>query len=174
VDRLAYDTGYRDGRDAGISDARSNRRFDYSRHEEYRRADVGYRGYGDRDDYRRQYRQGFAAGYDEGYRQFARGGGYRGPAIGPPEADRSPGYPVYRGGPGVYSSPAANNGYRDGYDQGRDDARHGRRFDPIGAKRYRSGDHDYDRRYGSLDEYKRDYRAAFERGYDQGYREGRY
>ena len=57
-------------------------------------------------------------------------------------------------------------------EDGRDDARHGRRFDPIMAKRYREGDHDYDRQYGSRDDYKRDYRAAFEQGYNEGYRIG--
>ena len=77
------------------------------------------------------------------------------------------GYPPPRGG--AYVSLAERNGYRDGLDAGRDDARHRERFDPVRARRYREGDHDYDRRYGSRDEYKRDYRAAFERGYRDGY-----
>jgi hypothetical protein len=64
---------------------------------------------------------------------------------------------------------AARTGYRDGVDAGRDDARHRDRFDPARARRYRDGDHDYDRRYGSRDEYKREYRSAFERGYRDGY-----
>ena len=46
-------------------------------------------------------------------------------------------------------------------------------FDPIRSNRYRSGDHEYDSRYGSKDEYKRVYRDAFQRGYEQGYRENR-
>jgi hypothetical protein len=72
-----------------------------------------------------------------------------------------------------YISVAARNGYRDGVDAGRDDARHRERFDPVRAMRYRDGDHDYDRRYGPRDEYGRDYRSAFERGYDDGYRRAR-
>ena len=72
-----------------------------------------------------------------------------------------------------YGSIAARNGYRDGFDEGRSDARHHERFDPIRAKRYRDGDHDYDRRYGPREEYKRDYRVAFERGYREGYERGR-
>ena len=64
-------------------------------------------------------------------------------------------------------------GFRDGLEAGRDDARHRERFDPVRARRYRSADHDYDRRYGSRDEYARDYRAAFERGYREGYERGR-
>ncbi len=88
--------------------------------------------------------------------------------------------PIRRGGYGGYggsgnygSSPAAQNGYRDGYEQGRNDARGSNRFDPIGSRRYRSGDHDYDGRYGSRDDYKREYRAAFQAGYDEGYRGSR-
>ena len=84
--------------------------------------------------------------YDDGYR---RGGGY----------------PVYRG-----QSRAAEIGFRDGIEAGRDDARRRERFDPVRARRYRSADHDYDRRYGSRDDYKREYRSAFQAGYEQGYR----
>lgn len=69
----------------------------------------------------------------------------------------------------AYASVATQSGYRDGLDAGRDDARHRERFDPVRAKRYRQGDHDYDHRYGPRDDYKREYRAAFERGYREGY-----
>ena len=68
---------------------------------------------------------------------------------------------------------AYDNGFRDGVRAGRDDARHHERFDPIRAKRYREGDHDYDRHYGSRDDYRREYRAAFQQGYTQGYRQYR-
>jgi hypothetical protein len=44
----------------------------------------------------------------------------------------------------------------------------------VRARRYRSADHDYDRRYGSRDEYAREYRANFERGYREGYERARY
>jgi hypothetical protein len=76
------------------------------------------------------------------------------------------GYPPPRA---AYGSLAERNGYRDGIDAGRDDARHRERFDPVRSRRYRDGDHDYDRRFGPRDEYKREYRAAFERGYREGY-----
>ncbi len=167
--RIIYDGGYRygldDGRGRGEDDARRGRAYNYERHRQFRNADDGYRGYGNRNAYREDYRRGFVAGYDEGYRRYTRN-------------DRT-----YRGsGPYVYGgrqqapahvSPAGRNGYRDGYEEGRDDARDGDRYDPVRASRYRSGDHDYDRRYGARDVYKRDYRAAFQQGYDQGYREGR-
>jgi hypothetical protein len=69
----------------------------------------------------------------------------------------------------AYVSVATQSGYRDGLEAGRDDWRHRERFDPVGAKRYRQGDRDYDRRYGPRDDYKREYRAAFERGYREGF-----
>jgi hypothetical protein len=155
VDQRAYTRGYEEGRSAGENDARHNRRFDYSRHGDYRDADAGYRGYGDRNAYRTLFRQGFVAGYNDSYRRYARSD---------------------RGGPSVYPtgrfvSPAAQSGYRDGYDQGRDDARDGDRYDPIRSTRYRAGDRGYDNRYGSRESYKRDYRAAFEQGYERGYRD---
>jgi flagellar biosynthesis/type III secretory pathway protein FliH len=70
-------------------------------------------------------------------------------------------------------SPAAENGYRDGYAQGRNDARSRRHADPVRASRYRSGDHDYNRRYGPRDNYKREYRQGFQQGYERGYRDVR-
>ena len=82
------------------------------------------------------------------------------------------GYPPPPPPRAAYVSNAARNGYRDGIEAGRNDARHRERFDPVRARRYRDGDHDYDRRYGSRDEYQREYRAAFERGYRDGYERG--
>lgn len=173
VDDRAYSRGYDEGRDRGEADARRNRSFDYRRHDVYRDADEGYRG-GDRNAYRSLFRQGFAAGYDDGFRRYARSGsGYPGQrypgnaAPNYPPNYPAPNYPVNR------ASPAAQNGYRDGYAQGRDDARDRDRYDPVRASRYREGDHDYNSRYGPREDYKRQYRTAFEQGYEQGYREVR-
>ncbi|HEY3042621.1 MAG TPA: hypothetical protein VGJ39_01265, partial [Vicinamibacterales bacterium] len=71
--------------------------------------------------------------------------------------------------PRIYASPAAESGYRDGLEAGRKDARNRKRFAPERAGRYRSADHNYDRRYGSKDDYRREYRVAFERGYEDGF-----
>lgn len=170
VENRAYDVGYREGFEHGRDDARRGRAYDYSRHGDYREADQGYRG-GNRNAYRRIYRDGFVAGYQDAYRQFSRGSGRDG--------RWGRGYPDSRGGiqgprgDRRFASPAAENGYRDGYEQGRDDARDGDPYDARRAKRYREGDHDYEDRYGSRDVYTREYRDAFQRGYDQGYREVR-
>jgi hypothetical protein len=184
LDRRAYDNGFREGVEEGQNDARHNRDFSPQRHDEYRDADQGYhRDDGDREYYRRSYRQGFEAGYRESYNRNARygrddrddrdgryGGDER--VIIPPVVI-APGYPTANRGYGSYGAIAQQNGYRDGVEAGRDDARDRARFEPVRAKRYREGDHDYNDRYGSRDEYKRDYRAAFEQGYRDGYERGR-
>jgi hypothetical protein len=171
-DARAYDIGYREGFEHGRDDGRQGRAFDYSRHGDYRSADGGYRG-GNRGQYRQVFRDGFTTGYSDAYRQFGRN---RSDRYGRNDRDgsRDPRYGGNRA-PGAVrlASPAAEQGFRDGYAQGREDARDGDRNDPRRARRYREGDHDYQGRYGSRDAYKRDYRAAFEQGYDQGYRESR-
>jgi len=155
VDQRAYTRGYDEGRSAGANDARRNRRFDYSRQSHYRDADDGYRGYGDRNAYRTLFREGFVAGYNDGYRRYAR-------------TNWEPVYPAARG---RFVSPAAQTGYRDGYDGGRDDARDHERYDPVRDARYRSGDHGYEGRNGSRETYRQEYRAAYAQGYERGYRD---
>jgi hypothetical protein len=151
-DRRAYDNGYREGLEHGAEDVRRGRDFEYARHDDYRDADDSYsRSSGDKQTYRRIFRQGYVAGYTEGYR------GFRGPR-------RS-------SWPGRSYSPAAQVGYRDGYAEGRDDAEDRDGYNPQRAKRYRDGDHDYDDRYGSRGQYRQEYRSAFLRGYEQGFRE---
>jgi hypothetical protein len=169
IERQAYDYGYRDGVRDGERDGRSGRSFSFNRHDDWRDADSGYsRGYGDRDFYRRNYRRGFETGYTDSFNRF---GGYsRGPRVYP----NYPTYPAYPGsGRAVVRSRAADIGYRDGLEAGRDDARDRRAFEPQRSRRYRDGDHDYDNRYGSRDEYKREYRSAFQQGYSEGFRDNR-
>jgi hypothetical protein len=172
IERRAYDYGYREGLEQGNNDARRNRSFSPERHGEFRDADDGFRrGDGDRSFYRQNYRQGFQVGYRESYNRIARSnGGYgvygnRGGVYGGP-VYQDPRVVTPRGGYGNY---AAQVGYRDGFDAGRNDARDRNRFDPVRSKRYRDGDHDYNNRYGDRELYKRDYRVAFEQGYREGY-----
>jgi hypothetical protein len=71
VERAAYDNGFRDGLREGERDGRRGRRFEPSRHGEWRDADGGFRReYGDHNVYRRSFRSGFEAGYAQGYRRF--------------------------------------------------------------------------------------------------------
>jgi hypothetical protein len=167
MDRWAYENGLRDGRQHGERDARARRSYRVDRDREYRVADNGFyrRGGYPLYQYQQMFRQGYEVGYDQGYARWARtaGPGRVRPGIVPPY-----------GATGGYSgAPASRNGYTDGLEAGREDARAGRTFDPRRPKRYREGDHNYSSRDGSLEDYKRDYRAAFQQGYERGYRESR-
>ncbi len=162
-DRAYYNRGLRDGRDAGTDDARRGRAYDVRQHDDYRNNRRG----DDRDDLR-AYRDGFESGYDDAYRRLARSTGD--PRRNAPLPDYRRQSPNDGGGRGRAVSAAADNGYRDGLEEGQRAARSGDRFDPIREKRYREGDHGYERQWGSRDEYKREYRDSFQRGYETGYR----
>lgn len=60
-------------------------------------------------------------------------------------------------------------GYRDGVEQGREDARARRAYEIERHRAYRDGDRGYDRRFGNRADYRRLYREGFSIGYRQGY-----
>jgi flagellar biosynthesis/type III secretory pathway protein FliH len=157
----AFNEGYTRGVRAGADDARRGDDYRFTDESDYRRGDAGYRSqYGSRDRYRDEFRRGFEQGYRNGY-------GDRGTIRGvPPYAGNS-----RPGGRYVATDPAISNGYNDGYEAGLKDAQDRRRFDPTSEGRYRSGDHNYERRYGSKDAYKIRYRDAFRQGYEEGYQD---
>jgi hypothetical protein len=96
--------------------------------------------------------------------------GYR--AGGSPMGDRIREAIRVRNGTSARSNSVAyDNGSRDGYEKGREDARDNDSFDPVRHSRYRSGDRGYNSRYGTRDDYKLVYRDGFESGYERGYRE---
>ncbi len=187
VDSRAYDFGYREGLQAGRRDARNGRPTGFQYDRDYQRADKGWNWrYGDREAYRYEFRRGYERGYREaysangGYRRddygrdgYGRGGhgrdGYGYP--GNPNGTYGGTYP--RDGYG-YRSSAAQYGFDEGYQKGREDARDGDPYYPERQKWYREGDRHYNSRYGSRDQWKFDYREAFKQGYERGYREGRY
>lgn len=61
--------------------------------------------------------------------------------------------------PGV-GSVAAQSGYRDGLEKGREDADDRDAYDPSRHSWYRSADRGYESRYGTRDDYKEQYRRA--------------
>jgi hypothetical protein len=188
--REAYDNGYRDGLKRGEQALRDRRPLDIERERDYRNAEAGYnRSYGDRNRYRDSYRGGFAQGYRDGYNRrgerssypnsgypngvYPNGGypnngypnnGY--PTRGPNDG-RSYGY----GGTAGFG--AFQNGVSDGYKKGLDDVNDRKYPDVSRQKWYRSGDHDYDNRYGSKEAYRVEYRKGFEEGYNRAFRERR-
>jgi hypothetical protein len=62
-----------------------------------------------------------------------------------------------------------NNGYEDGLDAGREDARRNRSDDPDRHSHYRAANRGYDSRYGSREAYRDRYREGFRAGYEDGY-----
>jgi len=78
-------------------------------------------------------------------------------------------YPNARTG-GADQNEIFNNGYKDGYEKGREDIADRDSYDPVRHSRYRAADHGYDNRYGTKDQYKLVYRDGFEAGYEDGYR----
>ena len=69
-------------------------------------------------------------------------------------------YPNTNGRYGNNSVPF-DNGYRDGVEKGREDARDRDSYDPVRHSWYRSGDRGYSSRYGTRETYKLTYRDGF-------------
>lgn len=86
-----------------------------------------------------------------------------------PDADIR--YPDRDRGDRVTGRVPFNNGYDDGLDAGREDARRNRSYDPERNSHYRAASRGYDPRYGSRDEYRDQYRDGFRSGYEDGYRD---
>ena len=64
---------------------------------------------------------------------------------------------------------AQDYGYRDGINQGAEDARDRDRYAPERASDYRKATNGYNSDYRNKEGYKQAYRDAFMRGYDEGY-----
>jgi hypothetical protein len=168
--QFGYDQGYERGHRAGLDAFKRNGPYRFDNIDDYRRGDYGYRSqYGTRDRYRVQFRLGFEEGYRLGYGRLGNG---RGRAGVPPPWSNGRGRGV--GGRVIGRFDLASRfGFDDGYDAGLRDAQGRRQFDPISEGRYRSGDHGYERNYGSRDIYKVNYRDAFRTGYEEGFNDGR-
>ena len=65
---MAFDAGYREGVALGQQDRGRNAPSNFRNNNVYKNGDLGYRGsYGNRDDYRAQFRDGVERGYADGY-----------------------------------------------------------------------------------------------------------
>lgn len=172
--RAAHDNGYRDGLKRGEQAARDGKAFNAQLERQYRDARNGYnRSYGDRERYRDDYRGGFAQGYRDGYYSRDSRGQY-------PGYGNDGRYGNGNGGWGSGSGYGRNSGYgafqngaSDGYRKGLEDLEKRRSPDVSRHGWYRSGDHEYDRAYGSKDAYRIEYRRGFQEGYSRAFRETR-
>jgi hypothetical protein len=69
-----------------------------------------------------------------------------------------------------YTTPAFQNGYRDGLQKGREDGDDNDRYDASRHSWYRSATRGYEDEYGTRAAYQARYREGFEAGYAEGYR----
>ena len=164
-----YEHGYRDGYHQG-RDGRENRAKYNLETKDYKEGDRGYdKHMGDRGEYKQGYRTGYQSGYDDAF--YNRPGRFA-EIYGREDArertrDRDVRIiEVPRGG---YSDLAYDNGYRDGIRAGQRDLSNHANFDPAAQPSYRDGDHGYRSSLGDPEEYKRQYREGFMRGYQDGY-----
>ena len=151
--RTYYDGGFRDGRNSGIDDARRGRSVRRDSSRRIPRQPPGHHQ-GDLP----AFRSGFEAGYDEGYRLYARQSAKSATHRHPPIRIRLHRPRVIRVRKRRLMAPTADatrpggdNGYRDGFEEG-NTRRSTATASTVGEKRYRDGDHDYKKQYGSRDE----------------------
>jgi len=161
----SYSAGYQSGERAGFDDARKGDQYRFTDESEYR----NFSRSRPRDSSEARFREDFLRGFEAGYRNGYERVGERRNQNGPPTWSNGGGYARGR----TVNDLASNNGLRDGYEAGANDARDRHDFDPLGESRYRSGDRGYEKNYGSRDDYRARYRTAFREGYEQGYY-GRY
>lgn len=65
---VALDTGYRDGLSAGQKDLRDHKDYRPEKHDAYEDGNHGYhKNYGDKNQYKQQYRKGFIRGYEDAF-----------------------------------------------------------------------------------------------------------
>jgi len=170
---VARNTGHRDGREKGANDARQAKSYNLERHDYYRDADHGYRSRGgNKEDYRRQYRDAFREGYEQGYRGDRGDRGRRpgsGSGVFTGRRDDGSGGPFPQQG-GNNSDVARNTGFRDGREKGENDARQAKSYSLERHDYFRDADHGYRGNFGNKEDYRRQYRDAFRDGYEQGYR----
>lgn len=172
--------GYRDGYRRGSSDRDSHFTYNF-KDDEWKRGERGYRSeLGPKGRYKKSYRDAYVQGYDDGY--YSRrsslyielnGGRYWHSWDRDGDGDNDD---HGRGSPqrddvrfvNPTRDAAYDFGFRDGVYYAQRDVAAGRRADPDHCKGYKDADHGYDRRF-NRDEFKRFYREAFIRGYNQQY-----
>jgi hypothetical protein len=170
----AYEEGYQRGLRAGSDDMRRGAAFNFSINVDFRRGDLGYRAqFGNRERYRDEFRRAFELGYRAAYNERRNDGygRYDDYGRGLPGNRQGPPPPWAGGRAGGRFDVATQQGYSDGYEAGLDDARDGRRFDPVSERRYRSADRGYNATYGPRERYKTSYRTGFLSGYESAYQD---
>jgi hypothetical protein len=172
--QTALNAGYNEGVREGSNDFQNGRRTNYQLSNAYRRASSGYSSrLGDRELYRRYFREAFESGYNSnGQTGFGRDA-----RIGNQDRNNNgrqnrrgrnwDGYGNF-GGSFELRQTALNAGYNEGIKQGRNDRNRRNRSDYRNQSNYRKATQDYSSKLGDRELYQRYYRDAFSHGYDDG------
>ena len=167
ADDGGYRRGFEDGVRNGQSDVQHGKRKDPAKSENYEDAPGYNSSYGDKGQWRQQYRQGYLAGYER-----SRGESWDGRNGGAAEPGRysDPDRPQYGGyGDQSASDPAYQHGYQDGMMDGQTDIRKNRRMSDITKSDHFSDAPGYQSSYGSKDQWKIVYRQGYSTGYQQAF-----
>jgi len=174
--QTALNAGYNEGVRAGNDDRQNRRQADYRNSNAYRRATQDYNSHlGDREIYRRYFREAFDNGYNAGgYVQSSRVGDdrYRYPDRNDTgnQTRRGRNWDGYGNFGGSYQlrQTALNAGYNEGMKQGQKDRnkRNGYNFQSQSA--YQKATKDYNSRLGDRELYRRYFREAYENGFSDG------
>ena len=172
--QTALNAGYNDGVREANNNSQNRRSANYQLSNAYRRATNGYSSrLGDRELYRRYFREAFESGYN-GVGQTGFG---RDDRIGNRDNNNNgnqrrhgrnwDGYGNF-GGSFELRQTALNAGYNEGIKQGRNDRNRRNRSDYRNQSNYRKATQDYSSKLGDRELYQRYYREAFSNGYDDG------
>ena len=176
--RTALNAGYDEGVREAHKDRGNNRDTEFRNLNSYERATKDYRPrLGDRETYRRYFREAF----EDGYHAESSARGNRDRRDRSDNRDRNDnrdrqgrrgrnddGYGNY-GGSANLRQTALNAGFNEGVKQGREDRRDGKANDFQSHDTYQKATKDYSSRLGDRETFQRYFREAYENGYADGY-----
>lgn len=175
--RTALNAGYNEGVKEGRKDRWSGNRAQHRNLSSYQKATKDYsRRLGDRELYRRYFREAFEDGYnDESYARDNRNRGDRNRNRDRNDNDRQDrlgrnddGYGNF-GGSFQLRQTALNAGFNEGVKQGRKDRRARNNNGYQGQRTYQQATKDYSSGLGDREVFQRYFREAYEHGYADGY-----
>jgi hypothetical protein len=169
--QTALNAGYNEGISEARRDREAGRAADLHGQSTYQRATKGYSsGIGDRDVYRRYFREAFEDAYDtERYSQARdRTTPYDNNVKQNRRGRSSDGYGNF-GGSFQLRQTALNAGFNEGVKQGRTDRSKRNGGGYQNRKTYQTATKDYSSGLGARDVYQRYFREAYEHGYSDGY-----
>jgi hypothetical protein len=174
--QAALNAGYNDGMRAGNDDRQRRRQSSYQNSNVYQQATNGYsRRLGDRELYRRYFREAFENGYNfnnNNQDNLGRDDRYRYPDRDnyPNRTRRGRNWDGYGnlGGSAELRQTALNAGYNEGNKQGQKDRGRSYNSNYQGQSAYQKATKDYNSRLGDRSLYQRYFREAYENGYSDG------